>query len=57
MNKIVAKSGFYGGLTFFILFSAAPFYVMLITMFKTGHDLFNPNAIPSSSTNLQRWSI
>lgn len=46
MNRIAAKSGFYGGLTFFILFSASPFYVMLITMFKRGHDLFNPNNNP-----------
>ncbi len=46
MNKIVAKSGFYGGMTFFIIFSAMPFYIMLITMFKTGHDLFNPNNNP-----------
>ncbi len=40
------RGGFYGALIFFIVFSTAPFYVMLITMFKRGHDLFNPNNNP-----------
>lgn len=46
LKKIFSKSGFYIALTFFILFSAAPFYVMLITMFKRSHELFNPNNNP-----------
>lgn len=46
LKRILSKGGFYGALTFFIVFSAAPFYVMLITMFKRSHDLFNPNNNP-----------
>lgn len=46
LKKIFSKSGFYIALTFFILFSAAPFYVMLITMFKRSRDLFNPDNNP-----------
>lgn len=46
LKKLVSKSGFYLALTFFILFSAAPFYVMLITMFKKSRELFNPNNNP-----------
>jgi multiple sugar transport system permease protein len=40
------KSYFYGGLGVFLVFSAAPFYVMLITMFKRSHDLFGPTNNP-----------
>ncbi len=46
LKKVFSKSGFYIALTFFILFSAAPFYVMLITMFKRSRDLFNPDNNP-----------
>ncbi|HEX9021243.1 MAG TPA: carbohydrate ABC transporter permease [Nitrospirota bacterium] len=46
LKKIFTKAGFYGGLGFFILFSASPFYIMLVTMFKRSHDLFNPNNNP-----------
>ncbi|MBI5199512.1 MAG: carbohydrate ABC transporter permease [Nitrospirae bacterium] len=46
LNRIIIRGGFYGALVFFIIFSASPFYVMLITMFKRGHDLFNPNNNP-----------
>jgi multiple sugar transport system permease protein len=46
VKKILSRSIFYGALTFFILFSASPFYIMLITMFKRSHDLFNPNNNP-----------
>lgn len=46
LKRIVSKTGFYAALTFFIVFSASPFYVMLITMFKRSHDLFNPNNNP-----------
>jgi multiple sugar transport system permease protein len=46
LKKIFPRAGFYGGLTFFIIFAAGPFYIMLITMFKQSHDLFNPNNNP-----------
>ena len=46
LRKILSRSGFYSVLGFFILFSATPFYIMLITMFKRDHDLFNPNNNP-----------
>lgn len=46
LNRIILRGGFYGALIFFIVFSTSPFYVMLITMFKRGHDLFNPNNNP-----------
>ena len=46
LKKKLSRYGFYGALIFFILLSASPFYVMLITMFKRSHDLFNPNNNP-----------
>ncbi len=46
LKKAFSKAGFYGALSFFILFSASPFYIMLITLFKKSHDLFNPNNNP-----------
>ncbi len=46
LKRILSKTGFFGALAFFILFSASPFYIMLITMFKRSHDLFNPNNNP-----------
>ncbi len=46
LKKILSKAGFCGGLAFFIVFSASPFYIMLITMFKKSHDLFNPTNNP-----------
>jgi multiple sugar transport system permease protein len=46
MKKILTRAGLYGGLGFFVLFAAGPFYIMLITMFKRTHDLFNPNNNP-----------
>lgn len=45
-KKIFSKSFFYGGLGIFLVFSAAPFYIMLITMFKRSHDLFGPTNNP-----------
>ncbi|MDA8098384.1 MAG: carbohydrate ABC transporter permease [Nitrospiraceae bacterium] len=42
MKKFFSKTYFYGALSMFIIFSAGPFYIMLITMFKKSHDLFNP---------------
>jgi len=46
LKRIFSKTAFYGALSFFIIFSAGPFYVMLITMFKRSHDLFNPDHNP-----------
>jgi len=46
LKKLLARSGLYGGLSLFVLFSAAPFYVMLITMFKSSHELLNPDNNP-----------
>ncbi len=46
LKRILSRGGFYGALGFFIVFSASPFYIMLITMFKRSHDLFNPNNTP-----------
>jgi len=46
LKRIFAKSWIYGALAPFIIFSAAPFYVMLITMFKRSHDLFSPTNNP-----------
>jgi multiple sugar transport system permease protein len=42
IRRYAAKMGVYAGLSLFILFSAAPFYLMLVTMFKQNHDLLNP---------------
>ncbi|HEX8961175.1 MAG TPA: carbohydrate ABC transporter permease [Geobacteraceae bacterium] len=41
-RRLLARGGFHAALACFILFSAAPFYIMLITMFKRNHDLLNP---------------
>ncbi|MEK6744751.1 MAG: carbohydrate ABC transporter permease [Nitrospirota bacterium] len=46
LKKVIAQSWIYGALTPFIIFSAAPFYVMLVTMFKRSHDLFSPTNNP-----------
>ncbi len=46
MKRILSQTGLYGALSLFIIFSAAPFYVMLITMFKQSHDLFSPTNNP-----------
>jgi multiple sugar transport system permease protein len=46
VKKIWAQCWIYGAITPFIIFSAAPFYVMLITMFKRSHDLFSPTNNP-----------
>ncbi len=46
LKRILTKSGFYGTLSLFIIFSAMPFYIMLITMFKRNHDLLNPTNNP-----------
>ncbi len=46
MKKIFSKTYFYVALSLFIVFSAGPFYIMLITMFKKSHDLFSPTNNP-----------
>ncbi len=46
LKKLFSKTYFYGALSAFIIFSAAPFYIMLITMFKKSHDLFSPTNNP-----------
>jgi len=46
LRKFLSRSGLYGGLSLFVIFSSAPFYVMLIAMFKTRHELMNPNINP-----------
>jgi multiple sugar transport system permease protein len=46
VKRIVARTGIYGGLAFLVLFSAAPFAVMLVSMFKQNQDLLNPNNNP-----------
>jgi multiple sugar transport system permease protein len=46
IRRKLQQAGAYGSLALFILFSAAPFYVMLITMFKKSHDLFSPTNNP-----------
>lgn len=40
--NIIRRGGLYSLLSMFCLFSAFPFYWMLIAMFKRDHDLFNP---------------
>ena len=45
-KRFCSKSYFYGALSMFVVFSAAPFYIMLITMFKKSHDLFSPTNNP-----------
>lgn len=45
-QKVAAGAGFYLALTLFVLFSALPFYVMLITAFKPTTEIFDPNSNP-----------
>ena len=46
LKRLGTRGSLYGTVIAFTLFSALPFYVMLITMFKRNHDLFNPNNNP-----------
>ncbi len=41
-RKMFRRGGLYGLLSVFVVFSAFPFYWMVIAMFKRDHDLFNP---------------
>ncbi len=45
-RKMFRKGGLYGLLSIFVVFSAFPFYWMVIAMFKRDHDLFNPDNNP-----------
>jgi multiple sugar transport system permease protein len=45
-KRPIARVGLYGGLLLFILFSAMPFYIMLISLFKQNKDLLNPSDNP-----------
>ena len=45
-KKRLSRAGIYGGLFLFIVFSASPFYIMLISMFKQNKDLLNPSNNP-----------
>ena len=40
------RGGLYLATALFVVFSALPFYVMLITTFKTQADIFTPTANP-----------
>lgn len=42
LRKFGRRTSLYGVVACFALFSAFPFYWMLITIFKQDHDLFNP---------------
>jgi len=46
LKKLGMRGSLYTIVVLFTLFSALPFYIMLITMFKRNHDLFDPNHNP-----------
>ncbi len=46
LKKILRTGYFYAAMSMFIVFSAGPFYIMLITMFKKSHDLLSPTNNP-----------
>jgi multiple sugar transport system permease protein len=46
LAKAGARSAFYLAVALFTIFSAAPFYVMLITAFKRNNELFDPETNP-----------
>lgn len=46
VKKLGLRGGLYTGVTLFTLFSALPFYVMLITTFKGQSDIFVPTNNP-----------
>lgn len=45
-RRALGVTGFYLAVALFTIFSALPFYVMLITAFKRNNELFNPTANP-----------
>ena len=46
LAPIARRGGIYLATLLFVVFSALPFYVMLITSFKTQADIFNPAVNP-----------
>jgi len=46
LKRFLTRSGLYGGLILFVIFSATPFYIMLISLFKRNADLMNPDSNP-----------
>jgi multiple sugar transport system permease protein len=50
MQRVIARTvkeaPFFGGVAFFVILSAFPFYWMLITSFKTNSDLYSVTNIP-----------
>jgi multiple sugar transport system permease protein len=46
LGKLGSRGGFYLAVVLFTLFAALPFYVMLITAFKSNNELFNPETNP-----------
>lgn len=59
-KSLLSRAGAYGALSLFILFSSAPFYIMLITMFKRSHDLFSPTNNPfwlNESPTLEHFDL
>lgn len=46
LKRLGMRGSLYAIVGLFTIFSALPFYIMLITMFKRNHDLFNPNHNP-----------
>ncbi len=45
-GDVARRTGLYLATALFVVFSALPFYVMLITSFKTQADIFNPGSNP-----------
>lgn len=46
MTRVLKRGGFFTAIALFTLFSAMPFYVMLITSFKRNTELFDPTSNP-----------
>jgi multiple sugar transport system permease protein len=46
LRKLGGQSAFYVAIALFVVFSALPFYVMLVTTFKRSSELFNPASNP-----------
>jgi multiple sugar transport system permease protein len=45
-ERLLKQTGFYTLVTALVIFAVWPFYWMLITAFKTEHDLYNLESIP-----------
>ena len=46
LERLLKQTGFYTLVTALVIFATWPFYWMLITAFKTEHDLYNLESIP-----------